>query len=48
MKKEYYKPTVAVMSIFSQTIMGASDDFADPTFPKDQVETHAPGRRLYI
>lgn len=49
MKKEYYKPTVAVMSIFSQTIMGASDNYSIPTEEKDSLGPKtAPGRRLYI
>lgn len=48
MKKEYNKPVVAVMSLFAQTIICNSDDYADPTGPKDDVVTQTPGRRLYI
>lgn len=50
MKKEYYKPTMAVISLFTQTIICGSDDYVNPG-----TETHippgeatAPARKLYI
>lgn len=51
MKKEYYKPTVAVMSIFSQTIMGASDNYSDPGSSSHGTPggpSTAPARKLYV
>lgn len=49
MKKEYNKPTMAVMSLFAQTIICGSDDYSIPTEEKDSLGPKtAPGRRLYI
>lgn len=50
MKKEYNKPTMAVMSLFAQTIICGSDDYADPGSSSHGSPggSTAPARKLYI
>lgn len=50
MKRVYYQPEVAIVSISAQTIMGASDNYSDPGSSSHGPlgPATAPARKLYV